>query len=218
MTSKVVSYKELFAEFISASDLFESKIVEQLHEEIGSDLMALKLKLSASNLTEKIKGEVDENINGLLLKIKNLSNQFYPVALDELGLLAALRSCVRRFNRFTNITVQLVEKFEPCLEMPLEGQRQLYYIIEELLIKIIEDSDQNSIFITVDESFGLVTVIIHDSQHICQTILSNEGFLSDLGIQKMHSRLNKMAATIVCEQINKAPKIKIIARNEESEG
>lgn len=218
MTSKVVSYKDLFAEFISASDLFESKIVEQLHEEIGSDLMALKLKLSASNLKDNVKGEFDESINGLLIKIKNLTNQFYPVALDELGLLAGLRSCVRRFNRFTNVSVELIEKFEPRLCLPLEGQRQLYYIIEELLIKIIDNSSENSIFVTVDESFGLLTIVVHDSQRVCQTILSNENFLSDLGIQKMHSRLNKMAATIVCEQINNEPKIKIIARNEEGEG
>lgn len=213
MTSKVVSYKDLFAEFISASDLLESKIVEQLHEEIGSDLMALKLKISASELIEEVKSEFDQNINGLLKKIKNLSNQFYPSALDELGLLGALRSSARSFDKFSKVSIRLAENNIDILRISIDRQRQLYYIIEEILIKVIDDSNKNIIQIKLNESNENFVVAITDDQQVCKTILTNENFLSDLGIQKMHSRLNKLNAQISCEDLHDGPSLKIVTQN-----
>lgn len=214
MTSKVVSYKDLFAEFISASDLLESQLVEQLHEEIGSDLMALKLKLSASELIDDVKVDLDEKISGLLGKIKNLANQFYPSALDELGLISALRSCVRRLNHFSNVTVEFNENNTSSAGIHLDRQRQLYYIVEEVLIKVIEESNENKIMLTMTKTDEFFNISITDTQDICQTILTNENFLTDLGIQKMYSRLNKMDAQIICEMNNNEPAIKISTRND----
>lgn len=213
MTSKVVSYKKLFSEFISASDLLESKIVEQLHEEIGSDLMALKLKLSASDLMEEVKNDVDDKINCLLMKIKELSNQFYPAALDELGLKGALRACVRKCNHFSNVTVNFKEVEKADLSMPIETQRQLYYITEEILLKIIDQSKDNAIEIEMNEFERDFELKIADKENISRTILTNEVYLTDLGIQKMHSRIASINAKILYQDADHEPKIKILVTN-----
>ena len=165
MTSKVVSYKDLFSEYISAIDLQESKLVEQLHEEIGSDLMALKLKLSASDMIDEMKSDIDEKINALLLKIKDLTNQFYPTSLDELGLIGALKTYVRKCDQKHGVQVNLLDNNKSELCLSIDHQRQLYYIVEEILVKIIDNSVENTISLSIIQFDNDTELSISDKKY-----------------------------------------------------
>ncbi|MBI2837061.1 MAG: PAS domain S-box protein [Acidobacteria bacterium] len=84
-------------------------LARELHDEVGQALTAVKIHLQEMDgAVGDSRSRVCESItivDGLLRKIRDLSLDLRPLVLDDLGLVAALRSCASRQSRLSGFEV-----------------------------------------------------------------------------------------------------------------
>jgi signal transduction histidine kinase len=108
-------------------------IAQELHDEVGQSLTALKLRLQVAEASEQVlqaRGLVDE----LLTRVSNLSLDLRPAMLDDLGLLPAL---VWLFERYTSQTTVKVE----FAHAGLDGR--MSPIVETAAFRIVQEALTN---------------------------------------------------------------------------
>jgi signal transduction histidine kinase len=125
-------------------------IAQELHDEIGQALTGLKLtlemadRLSQDSARESITGALGL-ANELMSRVRKLSLDLRPVALDDLGLLPALLWYFERYTRQTGVQVDFRHQ-------GLEGRRfgehletAAYRIIQEALTNVARHARTGSL-------------------------------------------------------------------------
>jgi len=143
-------------------------IAKELHDEIGQALTGLKLSLEMADrlaqepARESLRGALGL-ANELMARVRKLSLDLRPVALDDLGLLPALLWYFERYTRQTGVQVDFRHQ-------GLEGRRfgehletAAYRIIQEALTNVARHARSGSIEIRawVDDS----TLNMHVEDH-----------------------------------------------------
>lgn len=106
------------------------KISRLLHDEVGQCLTAVSVKiavLKTKNKSQALRKELaylDKLVQRTAEAVQKISRNAHPSALDDLGLVAALRSHVRTFSNKSSTRVELVadkrlEKTERSLQLSL---------------------------------------------------------------------------------------------------
>ncbi len=134
--------------FINGQEIEKKNIAIQLHDEIGSSLLALKHQLEAIPKTDKI----SEQITQISREVRNMSHGLLPTALEELGLTAAVKELISS-NGEINFHFHEVT---PSGEMSTGTSTQLYRIIQELVKNSYQHADAQNVylqFLTEDENF-----------------------------------------------------------------
>ena len=88
------------------------RISRLLHDEIGQSLTALTVKLAvlrghASGAIQSQLRDVHKLLEKTLSQVQTLSKDLHPSAVEDLGLVPALRSHIQRISQDASITVQL---------------------------------------------------------------------------------------------------------------
>jgi signal transduction histidine kinase len=116
-------------------------LARELHDEIGQLLTGLKLSL------ERIECEPDrapgaalaaarQQVTELMARVRDLSIDLRPAALEDLGLVAALGALVQRYAAQTQITVTFKERGVQDRRFPREVESAAYRIVQEALTNV----------------------------------------------------------------------------------
>ncbi len=132
------------------------RIARELHDEAGQLLTVVKMELDLDNRTE-----ASALVSRVLSKVRDLSNLLRPAALDDLGLLPALRDLVQDFAKRTRVeatieTAGSARKFAPELEVAI------YRVVQEALTNIMRHSDARTVQVRLDVAPREVTVQVRD--------------------------------------------------------
>ena len=128
-------------------------LARELHDEVGQSVTGLRmlLKLDADSLTdaariklEQARGIIDE----LLERIRRLSFDLRPAALDSLGLLPALLALFERYTEQTGVKVAfkhegLEQRFPP------EVETTAYRIVQEALTNVARHAGVDAVTVRV---------------------------------------------------------------------
>jgi PAS domain S-box-containing protein len=121
-------------------------LARELHDEIGSTLTSLKMKLAlssgqlaSSQLTpEEHRAELDqiqEQMNLLLQRVRDLSLDLRPALLDDLGLMPALIAFIERYQHQTGIHVNF-KHTGLDRRFPVKIETTAFRIVQEALTNI----------------------------------------------------------------------------------
>jgi len=131
----------------------KKRLAREIHDQLGQELTAQKLGLywikrelekssdpSATSATviEKVLAKLDEMIDlnsGTIHTVRNIAHQMRPVVLDEMGLVPALESLVRDFNKQGGMLcgLRIAEDFEA---LPPALETDLFRIAQEALTNV----------------------------------------------------------------------------------
>jgi signal transduction histidine kinase len=138
-------------------ELERRRLSHDLHDEIGHDLMLLKLYLEVMlrDLTamgpetlqpklEQALGVVQHAIDSTRRLVLDLG----PAIFDELGFLAAMRSYVRQFGQRTGIQIDLRAGPLPD-EIPMSHQVALYRVLQGALGNVFKHADATRVTVTM---------------------------------------------------------------------
>jgi signal transduction histidine kinase len=106
------------------------RIARELHDEAGQVLTAVKIELELEGRTE-----AGALVGRALNQVRDLSNLLRPAALDDLGLLDALRALVDDFSARTRIQVALDLDAAPR-KLPPEVEVVIYRVVQEALTNV----------------------------------------------------------------------------------
>lgn len=166
---KALRDKEMLQKLVGAQETERKRIARDLHDELGQQLTALRLKLDAAKKLcedDELCGKVDE-IELLAKSIDHgvdfLAWELRPAALDDLGLVAALDNYVKQWSHHSGVTAELLAsnlkktRFEP------EVETNLYRIVQEALNNTHKHARAKSVEVLLERRDGLIVMLIEDN-------------------------------------------------------
>src|SRR6266571_7250680 len=183
------------SQIINAQEQERKRIARELHDETSQVLTSLLISLAIleeSITTQEARERIADTrrlAHQTLRAIRNLSIDLRPSALDDLGLLPALRSYVKEYQQKCSIEVEfLATGFKERL--PAEMETALYRIVQESLTNTARHANARKVSIVLNEEADEVYATITDDGHgfDVETLLKTPGQERGLGLAGMKER------------------------------
>jgi len=159
--------RQLTGQIVQAQEEERRRIARELHDEMGQALMVLKLNLAvlesalpdqATALHEQL-GDSHALLESTMEEIRELALELRPAALDDLGLVPALRGYVDRFIKRTGLDV--TSDLDATIgRLPERMETALYRIIQEAMTNIVRHAAARHVQVTLrtdgDEVYACV--------------------------------------------------------------
>lgn len=162
------SLQERMAQATLAQEEERRRISRELHDGLGPSLADLGNRLSVCRQlvqSDPVKAEagldeVTTLLRGHIEEIRELINQLRPLALDQLGLVEALRQYVERFGEESGIRASLTV-FGSLPTDPLT-EVTIYRVVQESLTNVRKHAQATAVKVMVNRSDGHVEVTVSD--------------------------------------------------------
>jgi signal transduction histidine kinase len=158
LAQRTAQLEQLSGLLLRAQEEERRRIARELHDEAGQTLTALKIELDLEG-----RREASTRVAEVLNQIRNVSELLRPRALDDLGLVPALRALVDDFGKRTQIQVALETDDVPA--WPAESAVTLYRVVQEALTNVARHSGAVHAWVMVRREPGLVRLVIEDDGH-----------------------------------------------------
>ena len=145
-------------------------LAQDLHDEIGHDLIVLKLytevialdlkKGDVSQLRRKLKESVNL-IRHALKSVRHLTFDLGPAVWNEQGFVPAVRLYTRQFANRTGIKVRL-DAARMQAQLPARCETALYKVLQGALANVVAHADAHSVKITLASGRDSVALKIDD--------------------------------------------------------
>ena len=165
------------------------RIARELHDEAGQVLTAVKIEL-------ELDGRVAAGalVGRALAQVRDVSNLLRPSALDDLGLVAALRALVDDFALRTRIDVSLdLERVTRPADPEVEVA--VYRVIQEALTNVAKHAQATEARVRVHGSNGALEVVVDDNG-----VGAAEAATSQLGWLGMRERVTALGGRLDIER------------------
>lgn len=208
MLDAVESYRDQVQQLsqaaISAQEEERKRIARELHDETAQSLTSLLVRLriaeraaSVENMRAAI-AEVRELTTRTLDEVRNLAVELRPSALDDLGLVPALRWYTKQYADRYDVEVDFEAR---GLEERLPGLVELvfYRVIQESLTNVAKHAGAHHVSILLERSEDTVRATIRDDGEgfdVETTLRSRE---RGLGLFGMHERLTLVGGDLRIE-------------------
>ena len=145
-----------------------ARLARELHDELGQALTAVKLDLQLLNEfipgDEKSERHLKQSIDLIdftINLVRRLSVSLRPPALDDMGLLPAIKNMVNGFENRTGIkTILSTNSFTERLAQQVETA--LYRCVQESLTNIARHSNASSAEVDISKKNGILKVTVSD--------------------------------------------------------
>lgn len=157
------------SQIIKAQEQERKRIARELHDETSQVLTSLLISLAVleeSITTQEARDRIVETrrlAHQTLRAIRNLSIDLRPSALDDLGLLPALRWYVKEYQQKTSIEVEFhTSGFKDKERLPPEMETALYRVVQEALTNVAKHAHAHKVTVTLREETDAVYATITD--------------------------------------------------------
>jgi len=196
------------SQIINAQEQERQRIARELHDETSQVLTSLLISLAV--LEESVQtADARERIadtralaHSTLRAIRNLSIDLRPSALDDLGLLPALRWYVKEYQKKCSIVVDFhATGFKERL--PAEMETALYRIVQECLTNTAKHANARKVSIMLKEDTDRVCARIVDDGYgfDYEALLKTPGQERGLGLAGMHERAVLLDGTLDIQSV-----------------
>ncbi len=207
--------RELATHLQSVREEERTMIAQEIHDELGQVLTALKIQISllANKLNddqEPLKQKINslsDMIDASVESVQKISAKLRPGILDELGLIAAIEWQSEEFEKMTNVKCSLVL---PKEEVTLEKDKStaIFRIFQEALTNIARHSQASKVQISLLNYQSNIFLEIQDNgKGITQDQIKD---FKSLGIHGMEERALVFGGQVYIEGIaGKGTKVKV---------
>jgi signal transduction histidine kinase len=144
-------------------------IAHELHDELGQNLTALKLRIALAQRGAGPRPDQDESrealalIDQLIERVRKMSGDLRPPLLDEVGLVPALRAFLARQSALTGVSIELVvTEAEHLARLSPELEIACFRVIQESLTNALRHGAARKVTVTVRRDDASVALVIRD--------------------------------------------------------
>lgn len=165
---RILREKEILQKLVRAQEDERRRIARDLHDELGQQLTALRLKLEGARglttdpeLTAQFEElqtsarEIDEGLDFLAWELR-------PASLDDLGLIAALEKYVNEWTRYANVPAHFIARLPKDDRFPFEIETNLYRIAQEALNNVYKHAAAGRVEISLLRRDAQLILLIED--------------------------------------------------------
>lgn len=183
---------QLLNSTIEAREKEQKRIALELHDDVGSALNHIKMKLSKKEIDEKTIAETRDLLKEVVGQIRDISNDLLPPVLNELGLHGAIRNLCRRLSESTGKSLVCSEELSQTEQLPGDYKLAVYRIAQELINNILKHANAEKIYIHTNFHNNNYQLIIEDD---------GDGFIppeklnfqsKSLGLKNLASRIQQI--------------------------
>ena len=194
------------SQIINAQEQERKRIARELHDETSQVLTSLLISLAVLEETtttpegrERI-AETRALAHKTLRAIRNLSIDLRPSALDDLGLLPALRWYVKEYQQKSSIHVDF-QAMGFKHRLPPEMETALYRVVQESLTNVAKHAHAQYVTVTLrEESDAVYATITDDGQGFdLEELQKSTDRERGLGLVGMHERALLLNGTLAIE-------------------
>jgi len=201
--------RRLSRQILEAQEVERKRISRELHDEIAQVLTAVNLHLAAlkkeaapsgKDLKRKIARTqrlVEKSVN----IVHQFAGQLRPTALDDLGLIPALRSYMKGFTRRTGLPIRFTT-FTPGRTEQLDSAKRtvLYRVAQEALVNVAKHAHASLVKVRIQQLHRVIRMDVNDNgkSFDVQRVLSakrNKG----LGLLGMRERVEMVGGHFAVE-------------------
>jgi signal transduction histidine kinase len=201
--------RDLFNSVMQAKEQEKKRMSEELHDDIGSRLNALRMMLKKKELVDL--KEIDEQLILISKRVRVLSNELIPSTLQATGLMRSLRELISGIDRTgvfsASCQIEVLDKVRYTDEINLS----IYRIIQELVNNIIKHASATAVQLSAHKSSEELIIELVDNGSGFQPTRDDLTSKQDnLGLKNIASRSQYIDARIQFELIQpKGTKVKI---------
>jgi signal transduction histidine kinase len=195
---------------INAQEEERGRVARELHDGIVQDLTAIYNHLT--QVVPMVQDAAKEKLNALSANlqaaskdVRNISHQLMPMALRELGLVAALDDMLNKVLSPLSIEFDF-ESLGIDNRLPEKIEVSLYRIAQELINNIIKHSGASRVSVMLNNRGGFVTLLVEDNGKGFEYTPSSTG----IGLSSINSRINMVHGELKYESSQETGTITIV--------
>jgi signal transduction histidine kinase len=198
-----IARDELLRRLMTAQEDERRRVSRELHDSVGQLLAALALAIKAAREVAPLPASTDTRLNWvqritneLSQVVRNLTTRLRPIALDELGLQAALAQFIEEWSEQTKIVVEK-EFVGTTPRLPAEIENAIFRVVQESLTNIVRHAQARNVSVVVSLQEDHATVCVEDDGIGFDV---DAAFVSRrLGLVGMQERINLAGGTLDIE-------------------
>ena len=206
-TESAIKDREIMKRLVEAQEAERHRIARDLHDHLGQQLTALRLKLesmrSRCNGDAALAKEMDdtqEYASRIDMDINYLAWELRPTELDQLGLANALGSFVREWSKTYDIAAEFHTSKDLNDRLPPDLETNLYRIVQEALNNILKHANASNVSVLLERHSERVVLIIEDDGKGFDPGLDRPKSVSKgLGLVGMRERTALLGGTLEIE-------------------
>src|ERR671934_1718069 len=152
---------------VAGQELERQRLARELHDETGQALTSILLGLKTvedAPDAELMRAEVANLralVVGTLQDVRRLAVELRPKALDDFGLVAAVKRLVQTFSEASGIDVQLEARLGSH-RLPEAVETTIYRIVQEALTNVVKHAQARNVSILLVRRDSTATAVIED--------------------------------------------------------
>jgi PAS domain S-box-containing protein len=167
-TDKAIHERALLKRLVAAQEDERRRIARDLHDELGQQMVALRLKLdllskhpASAELREdvaeiqRMAAHIDDGVDFLAWEIR-------PAVLDDLGLFPALQRYIHQWSSYSGVAAQMIPSKLKAARFTPEVEINLYRIAQEALNNIFKYAKAKTVDVMLERRDDLVVLLIED--------------------------------------------------------
>jgi signal transduction histidine kinase len=198
--------REQFAQVTAAQEEERQRIARELHDGLGPALASLNIRLlTVRKLLEReghpVTGEIEElaeQVQASIRDIRRLIHDLRPVALDELGLVPALREHLAHCQQEHDLAIEFVADDGERLSAAVESA--LFRIVQEAVNNVLRHAQARHLSVTLTRDEDQVTLRVADDGQGFDIQVPRSG--RHVGLWSMRERVEQLGGQF---QVHSAP-------------
>ncbi len=198
--------REQFAQVTAAQEEERQRIARELHDGLGPALASLNIRLrTVRKLLERdahpVAGEIEElaeQTQACIRDIRRLIHDLRPVALDELGLVPALREHLTRCEHEHGLIVEFAA--DEGERLPASVETALFRIVQESVNNVLRHAQAQHVQVILERDADRVKLRVADDGQGFDTSLPRSG--RHVGLWSMRERVEQLGGQF---EVHSAP-------------
>ena len=212
--TEILQQKELLSAVIESQEIERKRIGEDLHDEIGGTLSAIKLMLNAAKNQNTLNintiTEAKTLIDQMIVDVRNIAHDLSPPGLAMFGLYTTIEGFTDLINNTKQIEVTV--SHQPFIEQRLLNEKAelaLFRVITQLIANTLKHANASQISIVFKPNEQELEIDYMDNGNgFDLVVLDNK---KGIGMQNIYSRLQMINAIFTIEtKPNNGFKINIV--------
>jgi signal transduction histidine kinase len=193
---RMAMIREQFAQVTAVQEEERQRIARELHDGLVPVLASLSIRLHTVGkrldreehpAAGEVK-EIAEQAQASSRDIRHLIHDLRPVALDELGLVPALRQHLARCEQEHGLAINLIADERQRLAGPMETA--LFRIVQEAVNNVTQHAQAQHVSVTLDQNQEQVTLQVVDDGQGFNAQLPRSG--RHVGLWSMRERVEQL--------------------------
>ena len=203
--------RRLAEHMLHVEEMERRRISRELHDEAGQSLLCIRLQMelveqalpeSANEMRAKL-GEARDLTERTILEMRRLISALSPAVLEQLGLGAALRQLVNRFQRLHPCRFRL--QLSKMGSLPQQTEVITYRLVQECFNNIGKHSKATNVNISLASADGILKLTVEDNGvgfNVEEALQKRDSF----GISGMRERVALLGGEFHVESRTEGPK------------